>query len=68
MLDLIAIALRDKGLNYGRIDGQSSLPQRKEAIEKFNSDPACNIMLASIGAAGEGRVSQIRCCIGTPAD
>jgi SNF2 family DNA or RNA helicase len=54
MLDLIAVALTDKALRFHRIDGQSSLSQRKDAIEKFSSDPACNIMLASIGAAGEG--------------
>lgn len=54
MLNLIAVALKAKRLTYHRIDGSSSLPQRKNAIEAFNSDPACNIMLASIGAAGEG--------------
>jgi SNF2 family DNA or RNA helicase len=57
MLDLIAVALNDKGLRFCRIDGQSSLSQRKEAIKKFNDDLACNIMLASIGAAGEGCVT-----------
>jgi len=57
MLDLIAVALHDNGLTFNRIDGRSSLPQRKKAIEKFNSDSACSIMLASIGAAGEGCVA-----------
>ena len=60
MLDLIAVALNDKGMTFHRIDGQSSLPQRKEAMQKFNSDPACKIMLASIGAAGEGCVAHFR--------
>jgi len=54
MLDLIADALKDEGFTFHRIDGRSSLLQRKEAIEKFNTDPVCRIMLASIGAAGEG--------------
>jgi SWI/SNF-related matrix-associated actin-dependent regulator of chromatin subfamily A3 len=54
MLDLIGTALREEGLKFRRIDGQSSMSQRKEALEKFGSDPECSIMLASIGAAGEG--------------
>ncbi|KAG9255088.1 SNF2 family N-terminal domain-containing protein [Emericellopsis atlantica] len=54
MLDLIEIALNDHELKFCRIDGQSSLPQRRKAIEKFNSDSTHNIMLASIGGAGEG--------------
>jgi hypothetical protein len=57
MLDLIGAALRERGLIFQRIDGQSSLSQRKEALEKFGGDPLSNIMLASIGAAGEGYVS-----------
>ncbi|KAH7150358.1 SNF2 family N-terminal domain-containing protein [Dactylonectria estremocensis] len=54
MLDLIGAALGDKDLKFCRIDGQSSMSQRKQALETFSSDPECNIMLASIGAAGEG--------------
>ena len=54
MLDLIGNTLDERGLAFQRIDGQSSLPQRKESIEKFSKDPQCNILLASIGAAGEG--------------
>ncbi|KAJ3541976.1 hypothetical protein NM208_g3367 [Fusarium decemcellulare] len=54
MLDLIGVALGDKELKFCRIDGQSSMSQRKQALEAFSSDPECNIMLASIGAVGEG--------------
>ncbi|OJJ67705.1 hypothetical protein ASPBRDRAFT_186336 [Aspergillus brasiliensis CBS 101740] len=54
MLDLIATALTENHLTFRRIDGQSSLSERKEALSVFNSDPQCNIMLASVGAAGEG--------------
>ncbi|KAJ4221035.1 hypothetical protein NW759_007103 [Fusarium solani] len=54
MLDLIGVALEDKGMKFCRIDGQSSMSQRKQAIETFGNDPECNIMLASIGAVGEG--------------
>jgi hypothetical protein len=57
MLDLIGSALDERQLPFQRIDGQLSLPKRKEALEKFGNDPRCNIMLASIGAAGEGYTS-----------
>lgn len=63
MLDLIGTALRDKEVAFCRIDGQSSLPQRREALELFgragsaggtNNKHRPTIMLATIGAAGEG--------------
>ncbi|KAJ3462337.1 hypothetical protein MRS44_007123 [Fusarium solani] len=54
MLDLVEIALRQSGYCNERIDGQSSLPQRRDAISKFNNDPACTVFLATIGSAGEG--------------
>ncbi|KAL4963434.1 SNF2 family N-terminal domain-containing protein [Aspergillus stella-maris] len=54
MLDLIGNTLDERGLAFQRIDGQSSLPQRKDSIEKFSKDSQCSILLASIGAAGEG--------------
>ncbi|KAG5761171.1 hypothetical protein H9Q72_010721 [Fusarium xylarioides] len=53
MLDLIGFALNSQGFQFQRIDGQSSMSQRKIALETFGNDPECNIMLASIGAAGE---------------
>jgi SNF2 family DNA or RNA helicase len=54
MLDLIANALAQHGFQFQRIDGQSSLQQRNVAIQQLNDNPACTIMLASIGSAGEG--------------
>ncbi|KAF4944314.1 hypothetical protein FSARC_14703, partial [Fusarium sarcochroum] len=54
MLDLIAIALKNKDITWGRIDGHSSMSKRKRILEIFNSDLRCNVLLASIGAAGEG--------------
>ena len=56
MLDQIVKALQASGLKFQRIDGQSTLQHRKEALEKFNNDASCTVMLASIGAAGEGYV------------
>ncbi|KAI8718206.1 hypothetical protein NCS52_00598800 [Fusarium sp. LHS14.1] len=54
MLDLVQIALRQSGYSYERIDGQKSLRQRHGAISKFNNNPACTVLLATIGSAGEG--------------
>lgn len=54
MLDLIGFALNSQGFQFQRIDGQSSMSQRKAALETFGGDLECNVMLASIGAAGEG--------------
>jgi SNF2 family DNA or RNA helicase len=54
MLDLIATALTEHGFRFQRMDGQSSLQQRSVAIQQFNEDPTCTVMIASIGSAGEG--------------
>ncbi|RMJ16006.1 hypothetical protein CDV36_004313 [Fusarium kuroshium] len=54
MLDLVQIALRQKSYSYERIDGKSSLEQRHQTISKFNNDPTCTVLLATIGSAGEG--------------
>jgi SNF2 family DNA or RNA helicase len=56
MLDLVEKALEHNGIAYQRIDGQSSLAERKSALERFAGDPAVRVMLATIGAAGEGYV------------
>ncbi|KAH7333257.1 SNF2 family N-terminal domain-containing protein [Rhexocercosporidium sp. MPI-PUGE-AT-0058] len=54
MLDLVQIAFETSGLSFTRIDGQTSLPKRMQALDIFNNDPDCQIMLASIGSIGEG--------------
>ncbi|PVH83872.1 hypothetical protein DL98DRAFT_558686, partial [Cadophora sp. DSE1049] len=54
MLDLIAGALTHHGFQFQRIDGQSSLKQRSTAIQQFKSNPACTVMIATVGSAGEG--------------
>ena len=57
MLDLVQDHLEMNGFTFQRIDGQSSLPKRGEALRLFREDPKCTVMLASIGSAGEGCVS-----------
>lgn len=60
MLDLIFDALNPHlsslGLSSVRIDGRSTLQQRRHAVDKFYGDGGCRIMLATIGAVGEGYV------------
>jgi hypothetical protein len=54
MLDLTQQSLEASGFVCLRIDGQTTLEGRSRAIRQFNEDPACTVMLASIGSAGEG--------------
>ncbi|KAM7210964.1 SNF2 family N-terminal domain containing protein [Rhypophila decipiens] len=54
MLDLVQQTLINEGFVAVRIDGQKSLKERTNALSTFRSDPACTVMLASIGSAGEG--------------
>ncbi|KIW29334.1 uncharacterized protein PV07_05154 [Cladophialophora immunda] len=54
MLDMIQQALRDAGFGFTRIDGKSSLEDRSRSISRFNKDPTCTVLLASIGAVAEG--------------
>lgn len=54
MLDLIEIAIQSSGFGWQRIDGQTSLKSRGEAIRRFNEKADCRVMLATIGSAGEG--------------
>lgn len=60
MLDLISRGLDPQLLSLGfssaRIDGQSSFQSRRNTLERFNSDKSCVVMLATIGAVGEGYV------------
>ncbi|KAL2818730.1 SNF2 family N-terminal domain-containing protein [Aspergillus cavernicola] len=54
MLDLVAQVLCYNKYEYARIDGQSTLSARQSAMERFNNDDRCTVMLASIGSAAEG--------------
>jgi SNF2 family DNA or RNA helicase len=54
MLDLIEAALQKHDIAFQRIDGQSSLLKRRQALDQFNTSKTRMVMLASIGAVGEG--------------
>ncbi|KAF3764535.1 hypothetical protein M406DRAFT_346591 [Cryphonectria parasitica EP155] len=54
MLDLIEQALYGAQVSFQRIDGHTSREGREKAVQKFNDNPDCTVMLASIGSAAEG--------------
>lgn len=54
MLDLIQNTLEANAMVFERIDGRTTLSRRIQALDRFNSDPDCRIMLATIGSVGEG--------------
>jgi SNF2 family DNA or RNA helicase len=54
MLDFIQKALEKNNISFRRIDGQTTLPSRADALKAFRNDPDCKVMLASIGSVGEG--------------
>ncbi|GAW19569.1 hypothetical protein ANO14919_090570 [Xylariales sp. No.14919] len=54
MLDLVEQALRKENFIFQRIDGQTSLEGRRVAIQDFQDDPSCTVMLASVGSSAEG--------------
>ncbi|KAF4535889.1 Transcription termination factor 2 [Lasiodiplodia theobromae] len=53
-LDLISIALEDKGLRHTRLDGTMSRKKRGAALDAFRDDDSVQTMLISITAGGLG--------------
>ena len=56
MLDLVGDALRGCNYKFARIDGGSSLLYRSDALQSFNENDNCTVMLASTRSAAEGFV------------
>ncbi|OJI99277.1 hypothetical protein ASPVEDRAFT_508057 [Aspergillus versicolor CBS 583.65] len=54
MLDLVGDALRGCNYEFARIDGGSSLSYRSDALQRFNENGNCTVMLASTRSAAEG--------------
>jgi SNF2 family DNA or RNA helicase len=54
MLDFIEKAFRQNNVSFRRIDGQTTLEARTNALTAFREDPDCKVMLATIGSVGEG--------------
>ncbi|ETI23510.1 hypothetical protein G647_05312 [Cladophialophora carrionii CBS 160.54] len=53
-LDLVQTQLLRHGLNFTRLDGKMNSSRRDAAIESFNSDSSCKIMLASLSVCSVG--------------
>lgn len=54
MLDLVGKALQNENFVFQRIDGQKTLERRQAAMQEFNDNPHCTVLLASIGSSAEG--------------
>jgi SNF2 family DNA or RNA helicase len=54
MLDVLEIELSTGGFEFTRIDGTKSEPKRREALDRFQTDDSCSILLASLGSVGVG--------------
>ncbi len=52
MLDMFAAYFKENGIGFAGIRG--STRDRKEQLEKFRTDPQCEVFLASLQAAGVG--------------
>lgn len=57
MLDLVAQALQREPIGFQRINGKTSLEGRRKAMQEFNDNPHCIVLLASIGSSAEGYVA-----------
>jgi len=53
MLDLIGKMLREEGINYAQLTGKVAVKHRQKLIDKFSSEPGCNVFLSS-EAGGSG--------------
>ncbi|KAK8029776.1 hypothetical protein PG993_011067 [Apiospora rasikravindrae] len=54
MLNLVENAFRTYSIRFQRLDGQMSIAARTKAIDEFNTDPRCLVILCKIGSAAEG--------------
>ncbi|KAI0875755.1 P-loop containing nucleoside triphosphate hydrolase protein [Hypoxylon argillaceum] len=54
MLDLVGKALQKENVIFQRINGQKTLEERQAAMQEFNDNPDCTVLLASIGSSTEG--------------
>lgn len=55
-LDLVQLMLNDCGIPYTRIDGNTSLRRRKEAMRDFQHNGSVRVILVSITCGGAGYV------------
>lgn len=53
-LTLIEPHLRVAGISFTRIDGRMTVTARDTALNRFDHDPACTVLLASLGVCAVG--------------
>lgn len=54
MLELIRLQFEEAGVSYCYLDGSTSLPNRKEQVNKFQEDESVKAFLISLKAGGVG--------------
>ncbi|GBG85170.1 hypothetical protein CBR_g39735 [Chara braunii] len=54
MLDLLEVHLKERGLNFRRLDGTMSVAARDRAVMEFKTQPEVTVMLMSLKAASLG--------------
>ncbi|HYG03545.1 MAG TPA: DEAD/DEAH box helicase [Chryseosolibacter sp.] len=54
MLQLIKVQFEEANISYCYLDGSTSLPKRKEEVEKFQGDESIKAFLISLKAGGVG--------------
>lgn len=54
VMDQVTAQLRQAGLGVVELRGEQSAPQRQESIDSFNNDPAVQVIVCSLSAAGVG--------------
>src|SRR5207249_1672581 len=47
MLDLIEPFLKDRGLEFARLDGSVPQKRRQELVDQFQNDPGCRLFLTT---------------------
>lgn len=54
MLRVIECRIKQEGISYEYLDGQSSTTQRQASVEHFQNDESCRVFLISLKAGGTG--------------
>lgn len=54
MLQLIKAGFEEAGISHCYLDGSTSMPKRKEEVERFQQDPGIKAFLISLKAGGVG--------------
>ncbi|KAJ5689130.1 hypothetical protein N7462_003522 [Penicillium macrosclerotiorum] len=53
-LDLVEPHLKQRGINFVRVDGKMQSVKRDRSIDAFSNDPSCTVLLASLSVCSVG--------------